>query len=225
MRFIDDKGKKLNWHNRNYFYAGTIFLVLLNVILFATLGNRWNFDLYNENVQWTEFSVTNIFTIMFAALSHASWSHVCGNIIGLAVVGLYLERKMGTFNFLFLHILLMFIAPAMTSHVKGNIHHHGYSGVNFATYAFLIIDFFFSLKKEKRNWTNIILGILAFIYIYVFSMSWAGGAFIDVTYYPKNLIENIGHYTGFLAGILVGLFYQWHKPQYDAEPKDDKPKS
>ena len=208
MKFIDDKNKTVRWYNRNYFYAGTILLILVNVILFWQLGNGWCFKLYDANANWGDFRFINFLNIAFTSLSHSSWEHVLGNIINLLVVGLYLERKYGTFNFLFLNVLLIFTVGALASHVFGNVNHHGYSGVNWALYGIIITDYIFSFKKERRNLTNIILGAVVLVYIYLFSMCYGGNAFIDVTYYPANLIHNMGHWSALFWGLLFGLFYQ-----------------
>ena len=209
MRFIDDEKKNVQWYNRNYFYAGTFFLIVLIVVLFWTLGSQWSFDIYDETASWSDFSIRNILTIPLAALSHSDWNHVIGNAICLATAGFYLERRLGTFNFLLLNLFFMFICPALASHVWGDVHHHGYSGVIFALDLFIIIDFFFSLRKEKRNLTNTIIGILFMAQMYISSWCWKGsGGFLNITYYPWNLIHNTAHYTGALVGIMVGLGYQ-----------------
>ena len=44
MRFIDDKNKKINWWNRNYFFAGTIFISVLFIVIFAIWGNWGEFS-------------------------------------------------------------------------------------------------------------------------------------------------------------------------------------
>lgn len=41
MKFFDDKSKNLKWYNRNYFYIGTIIVIVLNILLFAILGNDY----------------------------------------------------------------------------------------------------------------------------------------------------------------------------------------
>ena len=207
MKFFDDKSKIVTKWNRNYFYVGTIFLIAVNFIIFFVLKQDLH-NIYNSSAAWGDFAPINILNAMFGAITHWDFDHVLGNMINLAVISIYLERKLGTFKYLYLNIILMFLCVGLTSHVRGDINHAGYSGVNFALYAFIIIDFIFSLKKDKRNLTNIILGVIVILYAYIFSMSWGGGGFIDVASYPYNLIHNMAHYTGFFVGILVGLFYQ-----------------
>ena len=45
MKFFDDKRKNINWHNRNYFYIGTIIVIVLNILLFVFLGNNFAKDI------------------------------------------------------------------------------------------------------------------------------------------------------------------------------------
>ena len=39
MKFIDDKSKNLKWYNRNYLYLGTLLIVVINIFVFAVIGN------------------------------------------------------------------------------------------------------------------------------------------------------------------------------------------
>lgn len=208
MKFFDDKSKNITKLNRNYLYIiGTIFLVIINFLIFFAFKKDLHY-IYNMDTTWNDFVPINVLNAMFGAITHNNFEHVLGNMINLVVISIYLERKLGTLKYRYLNIIFMFLCVGLTSHVKSNINHVGYSGVNFALYAFIIIDFLFSLKKEKRNITNIILGIISILYAYIFSMSWGGRAFIDIAPYPHNLIHNMGHYTGFFVGLLIGFFYQ-----------------
>ena len=218
MKFFDDKCKQTTKWNRNYFYLGTISIILICVILLWKLGFRWHYDLYQEGVRYTgdKVNLLNILSPMFSALDHSSWKHLLGNSINFLIMGIYLERKMGTFKFLNLCIIFMFFSTSFASHIKGNIYHQGLSGVNWSIYSFIIIDFIFSLSKEKRNLINILLGIAVILYMYVSHMSWSG---TENIFYPESLINHSGHFVGFIAGILIGLFYQIlsHKPKNKIE--------
>ena len=49
MKYIDDETKKIRWWNRNYFFAGTVFVVLLNIIIHAiTPDHRWFYEWRNS---------------------------------------------------------------------------------------------------------------------------------------------------------------------------------
>lgn len=219
MKFFDDKNKVVTKWNRNYFYLGTILIIAICVILAWQVGFSWHFNLFDSTAQYSGSTVNflNILSPLFSALDHSSWEHVRGNIISFAIMGIYLERKLGTFKFLSLCLVFMFFSPAYGSHMMAGIGHLGMSGVNYSLYAFVFVDFIFSFKQQRKNPTSLIFGIIAIIYAYVFSMSYAGTGFINVTYYPKNFIEHAGHFSGFVAGILVGLFYQLTKRTKDTK--------
>ena len=58
--WLDDKSKTVTWLNRNYFFAITVFIVLLNIIIYAVHGsNTGNFA--ETPPHWGEFSVANLF--------------------------------------------------------------------------------------------------------------------------------------------------------------------
>lgn len=207
MKFIDDANKEVKWYNRNYCYATTILLILVNIIIFACLGSEWNFRLYDETAGWGDFSFINLLSIMFASLSHGDWEHVLLNMLCFAIIGFALERKYGSFYFLFLILIFAFTAPAMASHVRGNSYHHGFSGVNYALYGFTIVDFVFMFFKEKKNKTNLIIGIVTMVAIYIM-MSCTSAVDSFFVGYPYDLIHNMAHYTGFFVGLLLGAFLQ-----------------
>ena len=90
------------------------------------------------------------------------------------------------------------------------------SVVIFAFYGFIFVDFFFSLKKERRTKFNIVWGIILLVLIYLimsintFDGDWfvVAGREVGMTWYPHELLYNGGHYTGFLAGALICLLME-----------------
>ena len=145
MEIVNVKDKKLTWYNRNYYFLGTIFFVLLNILLFKLCGAGWNFKLFDHTAQWGDFSVMNMLTIGFAALSHESWRHVILNMLFFSFLGVYLERKMGTLAFVALVVTSIFTVPALASHVQNSIFHHGFSGVIAALFGIILMDCIFCL--------------------------------------------------------------------------------
>lgn len=211
MKFFDDKSKNLKWWNKNYFYIGTIAIVLLNILLYAFGGYDWEERIYpvDGGHHWGDvFYFRPTIRTFLNAFSHSTWQHVLLNMLCFAVVGLYLERKKGTLG-IFLYVLIgaYFSGIAVVANDMA-INFHGSSGVNYFLYAILIVDYFFSLRKETKNKTNIILGavILAFTYLAMcfddrtssFSFRW----------YPYKLMTNLGHYSSFVVGLVLGLIIQ-----------------
>ena len=208
MILIDDKSKRTRWYNRNYLFIATILIITANILLYYFLGHDWNNKLYNAEAKWEDFSILNVLHIAFCALEHADWKHVIMNMVSLFILGLYLERKHGSLKFLLINIFFMLTAPAMASHVKGNIAHHGYSGVIYALIGFMIIDYLFSFRKNKRNSGSIIIGAIAIAYFVIsnsFGMEENWVIYFDSLF--NGLLHNMAHYTGFIEGLIFGLIY------------------
>lgn len=94
----------------------------------------------------------------------------------------------------------------------------GFSGVNYGLYAILIIDYAFSFRKDKqrKNKLNLILGatILALIYL---AMCYNGGTdSFGFEWYPYDFFNNMAHYSGFLAGLVLALAFNISKIQNPA---------
>ena len=210
MKFIDDKNKEVKWWNRNYFYAGTIAIVLLNILLFAFAGNNWESSYpVDDGHHWGDTLYFRPTIREFLnAFSHSSWQHVLLNMMSFAIVGLYIERKKGTFGILLYVLFGAYFGGIACTTNDLSIWYHGFSGVNYLLYAIVIVDYFFSLRKETRNKTNIIMGAIILVYIYCAMCWYSESTGIPFTWYPYDLMTNIGHYSSFVVGLVLGLIMQ-----------------
>lgn len=210
MKFFDDKHKEVHWYNRNWFFATTILIVVINIVLYATLGPMWQRDrLYDSTAVWEDFEMGNVLSIFGAAFAHLSWQHVLLNMLSFVVLGFYLERRYGSLCLFVLIFVFAFTAPAMASHVRGNINHCGFSGVIFALYAFFFVDFvvFLVSLRKKKSLTTLIIGICVAVYSYIsMSIKTIDGK-MKFFGWPYDLVHNMAHYTGFLIGLLVALLF------------------
>jgi len=209
MRFFDDKSKNVTRFNKNYFYMGTIIIILINIALFVFGGNNWDDGILSVdkmNHWYDALYFTPTIASFFNAFSHANLQHVLLNMLCFAFCGLYLERKTGTLGMIGFVIFSAYISSIASTCNDLSVAWHGFSGVNYFLYAYIIFDFFFSLRKSKRNKTNIILGSIVLLFIYVAMCFSEGVSGFGFEVYPYDLIYNSGHYTGFLAGIMVSIF-------------------
>ncbi len=166
MKFINDRNKKLTWWNKNYYFAATITVVVINIALFMFLGSSWErfigIDRINNEIYVIKWDYVlffdNIIRNFLNCYSHSNWQHVLLNMLCFAVYGVYLERKHGTLYFLLLIVSMSFIASFAVSANYLSVNCHGFSGVNYGFYAFVIIDYIFSFFKGKTNASNIISG-------------------------------------------------------------------
>lgn len=198
MKVIDDGTKKLTKFNRNYFFVVTVFVTVLCITLHATLGSNWNLIIAYDFI--SRFPFFNF----FGAFAHFNWQHCLLNMLCFFICGCWLERKEGSLRFFGL-TLIMILA---TSYAFGVLSWVGYSGVNYALYAYAIIDFALSLRKSKRNLFNIIGGAVIMALIY-FAMCFNGGVErVGFEWYPYDLFTNSGHYGGFIVGFFIAVLIQ-----------------
>lgn len=209
MKFIDSPKKRLTWYSRNYFYVTTVAVVLTNILLYALLGGDWEEAYGNASVSWeNSFDFGRIWRCFLCNFSHANWQHALLNMLCFLVAGLYLERKTGSLGLLGLVLSLAVFQSCVCAAAKGSLRFHGFSGVNYALYAYVIIDYLFSLTKSRRNKTDLIFGGIVIALIY-FAMCFSGGtSTVSFAPYPYDLLHNLGHGTGFFTGTIVALLVQ-----------------
>lgn len=205
MKFFDDKNKKLTYWNRNYFYTGTILIIAVNILLFVFFGGNFADKIGGEYVWNGVFDISNILRSFLNVFIHGSWRHVLLNMLCFAVCGFYMERKIGTFNFILLILGFSFLAGTVTTAARNTVQHHGASGLVYMCYAYIIIDYIFCFIYKKQNKTNIIIGAIILVVIYIAMSFGAIGETLVFKFYPYDLIYNAAHYSSFFAGIIVSL--------------------
>ena len=209
MKFIDSPKKRLAWYSRNYFYIATVAVVVTNIALYACLGNSWTFAFGNGSVRWERsFDFQRIWRCFLNNFSHGTWQHALLNMLCFFIAGLYLERKTGSLGLSGLVLSLAVLQGCVCAAAKGDLGFYGFSGVNYALYAYIAIDYLFSFTKSRRNKTDLIFGgiVLALIYL---AMCFSGGtATVSFKPYPYDLLHNLGHGTGFFCGAIVALLVQ-----------------
>ena len=204
MKIIDDSTKKLHWWNRNYFFAVTVAVVLVNVILYGALGDRWE-EQFKPNASWgSTLNFSGLIRAFLNSFSHANWQHVLLNMLCFFICGLYLERKTGSLPFLGLVFVLTFFSALSMQ----GIYWHGFSCANYALYGYIIVDYPFVFQKRTRTKFNMIAGAVMLALIY-FAMCFNGGvSTVSFEWYPYDLMTNRGHYSGFAVGLIIGLLIE-----------------
>ena len=144
--FLDDKNKKLKWWNRNWFFASTITVVVINLLIFF-FANNWQrvafpVSLYERH--WDDFFYfTPTIRSFFNSFSHANVQHVCLNMLCFFVAGVYLERKYGSLSVLLTVIVAAYLSSVAMTANNVSVNYVGYSGVNYFLYAYIIVDYIF----------------------------------------------------------------------------------
>ena len=203
--FINDTSKTLNWRNRNYCFVITIFIVLLNIGLYAThesfLGD------FSKIPNWGAFSIANLFQALVNTFTHANWQHVLLNMLCFFFAGLYLERKQGSIKFLsFMFILSLFTAFASSTN-DISLYWYGFSGANYGLYGYILLDILFTFcKKKSRSLFNIFSALIILALIYLAMCFNGGTAGVGFAWYPYDLLNNLGHASGFSVGLVFGFY-------------------
>ena len=211
MQYIDDETKKLNWYNRNIFFSCTMFFVLVNILAFAFGGDSWVLD-YFWTISREDYAFIQLTIPILSAFEHSNWQHCLLNCLCFFVAGSYVERKIGTFNLLVLVFTLTVFSENLIDANSG-AYSHGFSGVNYAMYAYIIIDYIFMFINKKQTKTNIILGAITLALIYLAFCFGGGTTAFNFAWYPYDLITNDAHYIGFLTGGILTLLLQFIKWQ------------
>lgn len=206
-RILNDGCKCATWRNANYCFAVTAAIVLLNIILYAVCGSDTGDFSVRHN--WGNFSVNNLFQALVNSYSHSNWQHVLLNMLCFLFAGVYLERKKGSLPFLlFMALMSLFTAFAVCTN-DISVARRGFSGVNYGLYGYIGIEYIFTLLlRRKRDIINIVAGAVMLGLIY-FAMCFNGGtSSIGFEWYPYDLLHNLAHASGFVAGLMLGIVEQ-----------------
>lgn len=192
------KEKKLI--EKNLFFTGTIMVIAVNIIVFFFFNEHIVIDTTNNWNNILDFS--NLLLTFSSAFRHFNLQHVLLNSLCFLVVGAYVERKQGTLGLLILVFIFALFGGSMTdANHKGTS--LGFSGVNFAFYAYVIVDFIFTVNQLKKEKPELVLSIIVLCLIYVAFCFCGGTSDFSFKIYPYDLIHNLGHYTGFITGIIL----------------------
>ncbi len=205
MKVIDDKSKKkLNWWNRNYFFVATLAIIIINVLVHV-LWARWCEDVFVIDGEYHAFNFIPTLLAFFSSFSHSTLPHLLLNMLPFLVVGIYIERKRGSFSTFLLVLFGAYISglAIVTNMVPtSSAYIGGFSGVNYFLFGYVIIDYIFSFQKAEKNKLNIVFGVIVLIFIYCASCYQSSSEF-PFTWYPHDLIYNNSHNSGFVVGLIV----------------------
>lgn len=230
MKFLKDRCKRcqtkdcincVKWYSKDYFFAGTLFFIILCVVVYAFAPN-WQHNINESTGNWEKpLYLWSMLRSIANAFNHTSWQHLLLNMLVFFVCGLYLERKTGTLYFVVIVLGLSFVTSMAITANNLSTHWAGFSGINYGLFAYVIINYIFSFKKSHRNTTNIVLGAITLVFIYLFMCFKDNTAGVEtMTWYPHGLIYNLSHYTAFLSGIVFGLIVHFTRYLVKKETKD-----
>ena len=140
---------------------------------------------------------------------HGDWQHLFANTVPIFVLGsalYYFYRPIANKILL----ILIFSVGLLTWCVARNGVHIGASGLVYGLSFFLMLSGF--IRREKK------LIIISLVVVFLYgSLVWG--------LYPKYAIENNisweGHFSGFVMGIVLAIFYKNEGPQRDSDFDSD----
>ena len=197
--------------NKNYFFAGTFLVIIINFLVYYFFSEQ---DVIYSTYNWENvLDFKNLFICFYSAFRHFNVQHLLLNCLCFLIAGGYVERKRGSLELIVLVVLFTFFGEGMTdaNHYSGTS--RGFSGVNYAFYAYIIIDYVFMFIDKKQTKANTIYGAIVLALIYLATCFCGGTSSFSFKIYPYDLITNMGHYTSFLTGGILMLLLQFVKKQ------------
>ena len=156
----------------------------------------------------------NLYAIITSMFMHGSWPHLIGNMIFLFLVGIFIEKRLGTMKFLFFYLwvgvcsTLFYYAFNQTSPMallgaSGAI--SGLMGAN------LILDFYNPGPNDAGAPYFKVQTLLLFIfYQFIFQM-----------FDPTGNVAYLGHIGGFIAGVFLIFAFKNKRDTYTPTPTYD----
>ncbi|MDE7379732.1 MAG: rhomboid family intramembrane serine protease [Clostridia bacterium] len=206
---LDDQNKKLKWWSRNWFFASTVAVIAINLLIYF-FANDWQWDAFpmsygNVNHWHDVFYFTPTWRSFFSSFSHANVQHVCLNMLCFLIAGAYIERKYGSISLFLTVIIAAYLSAVAINANDLSANSHGFSGVNYFLYAYIIVDYVFYFIEKKRNKVTTIFGAVVVALIYLASCFNGETETFSFAWYPYDLSHNIGHYSSFLIGLVCTL--------------------
>jgi len=130
-----------------------------------------------------------LFTSIFL---HGGLLHLLANIYGLLFVGMPVEKKLGSVNFLLLYFLSGLFAGIASLNFNIFEVSVGASGSIFGIYGFLMVE---TIRKNPTNTIFILVNFISYLLIFLLV-----GTYINV--------DHAAHIAGAITGVLVGISYR-----------------
>lgn len=191
--------KRKPWYSRNYFFCGTIFIILLTLICYFVfekaineLAEKLNF---NSSTYYGSTDHPWYLIIFLSSFKHSNVMHVIGNMLCLLGIGLFFEDKIGSLKFTAMYFLFVVIGNATSGGFT-----YVFTGASAGTYCLFglfCVIVIFGFKKYMLNGKDstlnlVCLGLNLFFYVLV-----TGGAALAAA----------SHFFPFIIGVAIGLIY------------------
>lgn len=185
------------------FNHAVLVIAAINVLVFILTGSGRNYNLqYIFGLQPILFLRAHYFwqllTYMFM---HGSWSHLLSNMIGLLFFGIYVEKQVGSKEFVFFYLLCGIIcgAASLGIYILSGYVQILLVGASGAVYAVLLL---FAVIFPRS--TIFIFGLIP-VPAPLLILIYAGIAVFDQVFGMNQGVAHLTHLSGFAAAWLFCL--------------------
>ena len=193
-----------------------LFNALIYPVLFVLLISLIHFAQYVFGLEWSELGIyprrlRGLKGIIFAPLIHSDYHHLLSNSVPILILGtalFYFYKKIA----LRIVVWVYFMVGVWTWVSARQAYHIGASGVLYGIFSFLLVSGF--LRRDNR-----LIALSFFVIMFYGSMVWG--------IFPIKInVSFEGHLWGFVAGVVLALYYRKQGPQkavfvWDEDEEED----
>lgn len=166
------------------------FICLVILILDKLVQGRLVNNLFSTGRNDSLLNPLTYFKLISHSLGHSSWDHLYNNFLKILLIGPLIEEKYGSLNLLIMIILTSLIIGIINRIFSKN-RILGASGI---AYMLIVLCSFVNIESGKIPIT-VVLIILFFVVDEI----------INLLKRKKEGISHLGHVTGAICGILLGI--------------------
>ena len=166
------------------------FICLVILILDKLAQGRLVNNLFSTGRNDSLLNPLTYFKLISLSLGHSSWDHLYNNFLKILLIGPLIEEKYGSLNLLIMIILTSLIIGIINRIFSKN-RILGASGI---AYMLIVLCSFVNIESGKIPIT-VVLIILFFVVDEI----------INLLKRKKDGISHLGHVTGAICGILLGI--------------------
>ena len=166
------------------------FICLVILILDKLAQGRLVNNLFSTGRNDSLLNPLTYFKLISHSLGHSSWDHLYNNFLKILLIGPLIEEKYGSLNLLIMIILTSLIIGIINRIFSKN-RILGASGI---AYMLIVLFSFVNIESGKIPIT-VVLIILFFVVDEI----------INLLKRKKDGISHLGHVTGAICGILLGI--------------------
>lgn len=166
------------------------FICLVILILDKLVQGRLVNNLFSTGRNDSLLNPLTYFKLISHSLGHSSWDHLYNNFLKILLIGPLIEEKYGSLNLLIM-IILTSLVIGIINRIFSKNRILGASGI---AYMLIVLCSFVNIESGKIPIT-VVLIILFFVVDEI----------INLLKRKKDGISHLGHVTGAICGILLGI--------------------